>query len=146
MKKSVNLKKEPTLDDALLELRRVMTEELRKKAQKMGQSVAHLEVLKFIAERGDPTMRALADHLGITPPSTSTLVERLVKKGLVSRLYSHSDRRTVRLSLTAKSQRLFASLNQSKISIFSTMLKRLGKEDKKQLAKLLAKCTNKNIK
>ena len=146
MKKSVNLRKEPTLDDALLEMRRVMTEELRKKAQKMGQSVAHLEVLNFIAERGDPTMRALADRLWITPPSTSTLVERLVKKGLVSRLYSHSDRRTVRLSLTAKSQRLFASLNQSKISIFSTMLKRLGKEDKKQLAKLLAKCTNKNIK
>ncbi|MES2059421.1 MAG: MarR family transcriptional regulator [Patescibacteria group bacterium] len=134
--------KEITLDDALLALRRAMTEALKDEAKNLGQSLAHFEVLKFVAESGNPTMKSLAAHLRITPPSASALVEGLVGKGFLSRESSAKDRRTVRITLTPKSHKLFVHLHKSKASIFKKMLSQLGKEDKKQLANLIAKCTN----
>jgi DNA-binding MarR family transcriptional regulator len=133
--------KEISLDDALISLRRTMTESLKVEASRLGVSLAHFEVLKFVAENGDPTMRSLADHLRITPPSASALAEGLVSKGFLCRVSSPRDRRTVRIALTVKSQRLFASLHKSKASIFNKMLKRLSREDRNKLAELLAKCT-----
>lgn len=132
--------KEITLDTALLNLRRAMTDALKDQAEKLGQSVAHIEVLKYVFEAGDPTMKSLATHLKITPPSTSTLVEGLVEKGFLERILDSKDRRTIRIKLTTKSHKLFATLHKSKISIFNEILSRLNSEDKKQLAHLLNKC------
>ncbi len=42
----------------------------------------------------------LADHLGITPPSVSKLVDGLVKQELVSRREATTDRRKLTLELT----------------------------------------------
>ncbi len=130
----------PDLDDALLIFRRTMNEALRIEAGKLGQSLAHFEVLKYVAERGDPTMKSLSDHLRITPPSASALVDALVDKKLLSRSYSPNDRRTIRITLTASSQRLLASLYKTKASVFTTMLKNLNKEERIIFATLLAKC------
>lgn len=129
-----------SLEKVLLDLRRTMTEALKEEAKKAGQSLSHFEVLKFVAEAGDPTMKNLATHLGITAPSASALVESLVTKGLLSRIASPRDRRTVRISLTAKAARLLASIHKRKISIFTNLLKNLNPLEKKQLASLLAKC------
>ncbi|MES2223945.1 MAG: MarR family transcriptional regulator [Patescibacteria group bacterium] len=138
--KEINKIKEVTLETALLNLRRTMTDALKDQAVKLGQSVAHIEVLKFVFEAGDPTMKSLSEHLKITPPSTSALVEGLVEKGFLERIVNPKDRRTIRIKLTTKSHKLFVKLHKSKISIFNEILSRLNSEDKKQLAHLLTKC------
>ncbi|MDB5204697.1 MAG: hypothetical protein JWP09_725 [Candidatus Taylorbacteria bacterium] len=140
--KDIKKPKEITLEVALLDLRRAMTDALKDQAVKLGQSVVHIEVLKFVLETGDPTMKSLSAHLKITPPSTSTLVDGLVEKGFLERILDVKDRRAIRLKLTTKSHKLFAKLHKSKISIFNEILTRLNEEDKKQLAHLLTKCLN----
>ncbi len=140
MKKSSRNTKEITLEDALLNLRRTMTEALKDEAKRLGQSLAHFEVLKFVLETGNPSMKSLAAHLRITPPSASALVDGLVTKGFLERVSSSRDRRTVSIKLTPKSHKLFTSLRKSKIFIFNKMLRKLGLAEKKQLAILLAKC------
>ena len=142
IKKSKKTKK-PSLDDALLAFRRVMTEALRVEADRIGQPLSHLEALRCVAEKGSPSLKDVATQLRITPPSASVLVEALVKKGLVVRAVSPADRRTTRLGLTPQAHRLFASLHKRKISIFKKMLSQLSAADQKKLAEILITCITK---
>jgi DNA-binding MarR family transcriptional regulator len=61
----------------------------------MGQ----FRTLRHLA-RGGTTSADLAEHLAVTPPTISRLVDGLERKGLVQRVSLESDRRQVRLDLT----------------------------------------------
>ena len=67
-----------------------------------GQSPAQLHVLGVLREVAAPiTVSHLATRLGISPPSASAIVDRMVDGGLVTRERSEEDRRIVSVSLTA---------------------------------------------
>ena len=135
--------KKPDLDDALLAFRRVMTEALRMEAKRLGQSLSHLEVLRCVAEKGNPSLKDLARALHVAPPTASVLVEALVRKGLITRTASERDRRTVRIAMTPKAHKLFASLHEKKFSLFKKMLSRLNQADREKLAEILTTCVSK---
>ena len=62
--------------------------------------------LVALASRGPQGIAALADALGVTPPTASRLCDRLVRKGLVRRRTDRNDRRQVRAGLTEAGRRL----------------------------------------
>lgn len=144
MKKPINnikVLKHRSLEEALLEFRHAMTSALVEQAKAKGCSLAHFEVLKYIAEEGSPYMKDIAKRLHITPPSASTLIDALVKQGLVHRAQMPEDRRTVRVTLLPKAHAFLFSIHKHKASIFNKMLSRLSAEDKSDLARILIKCT-----
>jgi DNA-binding MarR family transcriptional regulator len=55
----------------------------------------------------------MARRLGVTPPTASTLIDRLVERGLVDRREDPSDRRQHRCRLTPAGQELLARLYES---------------------------------
>lgn len=63
-------------------------------------SVPQFRTLRFIQVHDDSTLSDIADHLGLTLPSVSKLVDGLVKKALVVRQEAASDRRCLSLALT----------------------------------------------
>jgi MarR family transcriptional regulator for hemolysin len=63
-------------------------------------SIPQYRTLMYLRRTPGKSLADLADHLGITPPSTSKLVDGLVKRGLVSRKDFPGDRRKIVLSLT----------------------------------------------
>ena len=65
-----------------------------------GQSPAQLHVLGVLREVAPITVSHLASRLGISPPSASAIVDRMVDGGLVARERSEDDRRIVSVSLT----------------------------------------------
>jgi DNA-binding MarR family transcriptional regulator len=65
-----------------------------------GQSPAQLHVLGVLREVAPITVSHLATRLGISPPSASAIVDRMVDGGLVARERSEEDRRIVSVSLT----------------------------------------------
>ncbi len=65
-----------------------------------GQSPAQLHVLGLLREVAPMTVSHLAARLGISPPSASAIVDRMVDAGLVARERSEEDRRVVSVSLT----------------------------------------------
>jgi len=132
--------KSESLEDVLLAFRRIMTEALRVEAKRLGQSLSHLEVLKIVAERGNPSLKDVARQLRITPPTASVLVEALVRKKLLTREASVGDRRTVRIGLAPAANQLFASLHEKKFSLFKKMLSRLNRADQKKLVEILTIC------
>jgi DNA-binding MarR family transcriptional regulator len=52
-------------------------------------------VLGVLRDGGPITVSHLAARLGISPPSTSAIVDRMVDAGLIARERSEEDRRTV---------------------------------------------------
>jgi DNA-binding MarR family transcriptional regulator len=63
-------------------------------------SPAQLHVLGVLREVGPITVSKLAARLGISPPSTSAMVDRMVDAGLVGRARSEEDRRIVTVWVT----------------------------------------------
>jgi DNA-binding MarR family transcriptional regulator len=63
-------------------------------------SVPQFRALRFIQVHPDSSLSYLAEHLGLTLPSVSKLVDGLVKQKLISRKESTSDRRKLTLVLT----------------------------------------------
>lgn len=62
--------------------------------------------LVVLASRGPQSVAALAEAVGVTPPTATRMCDRLVRKGLVRRRSDRRDRRQVRVALTGDGRRL----------------------------------------
>lgn len=63
-------------------------------------SVPQFRTLAFLGRYQGASLSDLAEHIGLSRPSASKLIDGLVARGLVSRKGSSVDRRRVRLALT----------------------------------------------
>src|SRR5882757_1616361 len=63
-------------------------------------SIPQFRTLRFIQRNPDSSLSHLAEHLGLTLPSVSKLVDGLVKQKLITRKESTADRRKLTLVLT----------------------------------------------
>lgn len=63
-------------------------------------SVPQFRTLTFIHRNPEVSLSHLADHLGLTLPSTSKLVDGLVNQKVITRRESKEDRRRLTLALT----------------------------------------------
>lgn len=63
-------------------------------------SLPQLFLLLTLHERGTLTVSALAELLGVTAPSASTLIDRMEERGLLARERDVDDRRVVHVSIT----------------------------------------------
>jgi len=63
-------------------------------------SVPQFRTLGFLERRPGSSLSDVAEHIGLTLPSISRMVDGLVQRGFVSRLISPADRRRSVLSLT----------------------------------------------
>jgi DNA-binding MarR family transcriptional regulator len=127
------------LERALRAFKKAMTEAFVAEAKAAGCSVSYLEVMRYLAEHGEVSMKDIAGHLGVTPPSASALVDAMVAKQFLSRRPGSKDRRRIRLTLTPQAHRMLASIHARKHSVFGAMLSKLSVEDKDALARILMK-------
>jgi len=77
--------------------------------QMPGLTIAQFRAMSFLYRGSGCTLRALADHLGVTPPTCSALVARLVSRGVVTRTPNLANRREVVLRLTRAGRTQFES-------------------------------------
>ncbi len=90
-------------DISLIALRRILrATELygRELAKSAGLTAVQIRVLQIVAETGTSTPKALSTRMGVSQATITTLIDRLVAKGLVSRQRSESDRRQTNIFLT----------------------------------------------
>jgi DNA-binding MarR family transcriptional regulator len=86
-------------------------------------SIPQFRTLAFIQRNPDSSLSNLADHLGLTLPSVSKLVDGLVKQELVTRQESTADRRRLTLGLT----QIGASImNSARTGAQANLAKKLG--------------------
>lgn len=83
------------------------------------------------------TVADLAKRVFLSPTTTSRIVDRLVRAGLVSRERSERDRRRVRLSLTETGRRRHVELPRPLQESFLERLERLPAADQERLLQAL---------
>ena len=79
---------------------RVIRAELRKHGAK-EMSVPQYRSLAFVYRNEGASLSEVGDHIGLTLPTMSLLIDGLVARGLVSRRTHPEDRRRMTLTLTA---------------------------------------------
>ena len=76
--------------------------------QGLNMTIPQIRTLAALQHAGSLRMGGIARHLGCTLSATSTIVDRLVNKGLVRRGPDPSDRRVVVCELTAEGRTVVA--------------------------------------
>lgn len=93
-------------------------------------SVAQFRALVYVSRQEGPSLSDVAEHLGLTAPSTSVMVEGLVSRGLVGRQVHPDDRRRVTLALTPAGQAGMESAHELTESRLAERLAELAAPDR----------------
>ena len=86
--------------------------------QALNMSMAQLKVLITLSFNGPTAISKLAEALGISHPTASQLVDRLVQVGFVERVESTTDRRFTLARLTSAGEQLAQHLWQGYLANF----------------------------
>ena len=107
-------------------------------------------IILGLLQQGTQTVSGLAESLRLTPGAVSRLVDRMVRKGLVSRREGNDDRRQKALSLTPAGRRLRDRVESARIGGFAAALSDLdpplARELKDVLKRVVAKLRSRSSK
>jgi len=100
-------------------------------------SMLHFKILCFVGDRAATTMKELAAFLGVTAPSATVLVNRLVRSGELKRDASPGDRRSVSVRLTPLGRETVSHDRKALVARMGSVVSRLSEREIKDLAKIL---------
>lgn len=123
--------------DSLRRIVQLLRESSRRAEQQVGVSGAQLFVLEKLAEAPSSSMNELARLTHTHQSSVSTVVARLVERGLVARQASPSDARRLELVLTTRGRRLVAGTPGAVQSRLVHAIEALPSASRRRLATLL---------
>jgi DNA-binding MarR family transcriptional regulator len=103
----------------------------------LNLSIGQLKSLFFISNRGTTSLSKLAVALGVTPTNTTGIVDRLLKRGLITRTDSPDDRRVLLLRTTPLGNELITELRQKRKEGLLELFNRLTDEQAMQVAETL---------
>ena len=93
-------------------------------------TIPQFRTLAFINRQVGASLFEVANHLGLTPPSTCKIVDELVSRTLISRQESLSDRRRVTLKLTPEGETLLKLARQDTQDRLAKILSSLSAYDR----------------
>jgi MarR family 2-MHQ and catechol resistance regulon transcriptional repressor len=96
-------------------------------------------VLEALLHKGPLPVNTIGPKVWLTPGSISVAVDRLVRKGLVTRKGQTDDRRVRRVELTAKGRALIASGFRAHAAAMEAAVSVLSKNERLTLLRLLKK-------
>jgi MarR family transcriptional regulator, lower aerobic nicotinate degradation pathway regulator len=124
--------------DGLAQLSFLVQGLLDRRAAERDLSLIQMRLLGVLRDR-EPTMNELAKLLGLDKSSVTGLVDRAERRGLVVRVPSTTDRRSVLVSLTTEGRALAAEGARLFEADVSEMLERLPRTDRDALTRLISR-------
>jgi DNA-binding MarR family transcriptional regulator len=118
--------------DALAQVSFLVQGSLERRAGEHGISLIQTRLLGILRDR-TPTINELAELLGQDKSSTSGLVDRAQNHGLVRRVPSQIDRRSVRVRLTNEGREVVHDVAELFAADIAAMLEPLSAETRTQL-------------
>ncbi len=101
-----------TVVDTVMMMTRIIRCEMNRH-KPVELTMAQFRTMRIIHRHPDISLSHLAEHLGITNASTSTLIDGMVKSGMVTREYSAEDRRRIMIKLTELGMEIFHTAVQA---------------------------------
>jgi len=104
-----------------------------------GVGDSDFRVLEVLLHKGPMPVNAIGPRVDLNPGSVSVAVDRLYKKGLVSRLESPGDRRVRTVALTEKGRKMFLPLFRRHAALIKRAFQEVSSEELQQLEVVLKK-------
>jgi DNA-binding MarR family transcriptional regulator len=95
-------------------------------------------VLDHLDEIDPTTLNDLARHMGVTPATMSVAIDRLERKGYVSRLRDAADKRRVHLRLTTAGVRVRQASSVLDVARVEALVARLADDEREAAVRGLA--------
>jgi DNA-binding MarR family transcriptional regulator len=132
---------EPEVVEAVLGASRVLVAVAARSLAGVAEEVTlpQYRALVVLASRGPQRVASLAEALGVTPPTSTRMCDRLVRKGLVRRRTPRDDRREVRLSLTPAGQALVAEVTARRRADIAEIMARIPLDDQVAMVELFGR-------
>jgi DNA-binding MarR family transcriptional regulator len=96
-------------------------------------SVPQFRALVFTNRNPGTALSPLADHLGLTLPSTSKMVDHLVLQGYLDRQSSREDRRKLTLQITPQGKSILEASYQATQRRLQTLFENLSAQEQEGL-------------
>ena len=96
-------------------------------------SVPQFRALVFVNRNPGTALSPLAEHLGLTLPSTSKMVDHLVLRSYLNRQASKDDRRKITLELTTQGESVLKTSYQATQKQLESILEKLNPEEQENL-------------
>jgi MarR family transcriptional regulator, 2-MHQ and catechol-resistance regulon repressor len=104
-----------------------------------GLGDSDFRVLEVLLHQGPMPVNVIGPKVNLNPGSVSVAVDRLYKKGLVSRVESQSDRRVRTVSLTEKGRRVFIPIFRQHAALIKSAFQDVSPKEQRQVAEVLKK-------
>ncbi len=124
----------------ILEVVPLVTREIRSEMRSQTSAdltVPQFRALNFTDRNPGSSLLEVANHMGLTPPSTSRLVDGLIARGMVTREEHPADRRRVRLTVTNRGQRILEASRRGTLHYLAEKLSGVSDDDRENIAKAM---------
>jgi len=109
----------------LLEVVPIIMQDIRsemRSRRSLDLTVPQFRVLAFVNRNEGASLWEVAHHMGLTPPSTSRLVDILIARDLMARSDHPADRRRVRLTVTDHGMEILEASTRGTLSYLAGKL------------------------
>lgn len=99
---------DPVLSFMIGNIRNAMTNQCQRDLSRFGLTIRQILVIAYLWQHPDElvTQKTLEDHMHLTNPTVTVLIQGMMKKGLITREKVESDGRKLRLLMTEKAREL----------------------------------------
>lgn len=106
-------------------IEKLLTQKMLDQSFDQQVTASQLVALRYLSLNESSLMSDVAEGLGISFPAATKTIDRLVRKGLVSRSEDPHDRRVVRIRLTELGKQLVSDINLERSRRFAKVLERM---------------------
>ena len=124
----------------LLEVIPVVMREIRSEMRSRRSpdlTVPQFRTLSFVNRNVGSSLLQVANHLGLTPPSTSKLVDGLISRNMMKREDHPNDRRRVKLTVTQVGEQILQASRQDALTYLSAKLSTINADDRETIVKAM---------
>jgi MarR family transcriptional regulator for hemolysin len=97
-------------------------------------TVPQFRALAFVDRNNGASLSAVANHMGLTLPSTSKLVDVLMERRLLTREDNPIDRRRVKLCVTSRGSSILENSRRGTLEYLSKKLSTVSSDDRQTIA------------
>ena len=118
----------------------IVTREIRfemRSQRSADLTVPQFRALAFIDRNAGSSLLEVANHMGLTAPSTSRLVDGLIARGMITREDHPADRRRLKLTVTRCGQEILETSRRGTLACLTERLRSTSASDRETIVKAM---------
>lgn len=126
-----------TMGELLSAFRRKINTCIKKSNFERELTLSQLETLIFIGPKDKKTMESISTYFDIAPPSATSLINKLQKRGLIIRKNDKNDRRIVYIELSPEAKKHVLNMWKQKEKILNDLVSKLTINDRNHFKRIM---------